>query len=96
MKRIALISGMFTLLVLDLLALEDITTTSDWRVETVFLLTSIPALLTFAHYLRRDRGGSQRNGQQTVPEAPQAGLLGRGWRSYMRGQREAEHSEIRS
>lgn len=78
MKRIALISGMFALLVLDLLALEDITTTSDWKVEAVFLLASIPALLTFAHYLRRDRPGSQRRSRQADAETREPGLLGRG------------------
>lgn len=95
MKRIALLSGMFTLVVLDLLALEDITTTSDWTVEVVFLIASIPVLLTFAHYLRRDRRASERKSQEADAEAEEPGLLGRSWRQHTSERPQADHSELR-
>lgn len=45
--------GLATVLLLDLLALDDITTAGAWMPEILFLITSVPALITLAYFLFR-------------------------------------------
>ena len=49
-RRVGSISGFLVILVLDLLALDDITTAGAWMPEFVWLLASIPALVTLGHF----------------------------------------------
>lgn len=48
-RRLAALSGVITILILDLLALDDITTAGAWAVEFAFLVASVPALLFLGH-----------------------------------------------
>jgi hypothetical protein len=45
--------GLATILLLDLLALDDITTAGAWMPEIVFVIASVPALITLAYFLLR-------------------------------------------
>jgi hypothetical protein len=51
--RIGSASIFLVLLVLDFLALDDITTAGAWMPEILFLIASIPALVTFGYYTLR-------------------------------------------
>lgn len=53
LRRIGAISGLITILVLDLIALDDITTAGAWMPEILVLLASIPALVTLGHLSKR-------------------------------------------
>jgi len=92
MKRIALVSGILTLLILDLLALDDITTSGDRIAETVFLIASIPALLTLARYLWKDLTASR--GQEVEASDRGDRALSPGWWPSSDVRAEAERSEI--
>lgn len=59
-KRAAYASGLVVLLILDLLALDDITTAGAWFPEVAFLVVSIPALFTLGAKVLR----------QSTPEGP--------------------------
>jgi len=52
--------GLGTVLLLDLLALDDITTAGAWMPEIGFLIASVPALITLAYFLFRS--GPERVG----------------------------------
>lgn len=43
--------GLTTIPLLDFLALDDITTAGAWMPEIVFLIASVPALITLAYFL---------------------------------------------
>lgn len=45
--------GLTTIVLLDLLAMDDITTAGAWMPEIVFLIASVPALITLAYFLLR-------------------------------------------
>jgi hypothetical protein len=45
--------GLATILLLDFLALDDITTAGAWMPEIVFVIASVPALVTLACFLLR-------------------------------------------
>lgn len=45
--------GLATILLLDFLALDDITTAGAWMPEIVFVIASVPALITLAYFLLR-------------------------------------------
>ena len=47
-RRLGSAIGLATISVLDLLALDDVTTAGAWMPEIVFLIASIPALVTLA------------------------------------------------
>ena len=47
-RRLGSAIGLATISVLDLLALDDITTAGAWMPEIGFLIASIPALITLA------------------------------------------------
>ena len=64
--------GLVTIALLDLLALDDITTAGAWMPEIGFLIASVPALVTLANFtFRRSssrpelRGGD--SGQRLSP-----------------------------
>jgi hypothetical protein len=48
--------GLATISILDLLALDDITTAGAWMPEIVFLIASIPALVVLAFFTFRSQG----------------------------------------
>ena len=48
-------SAFAVVLLLDLMALDDITTAGAWMPEILFLFASIPALITTGHYTFRKR-----------------------------------------
>lgn len=59
-RRLAALSGVITILILDLLALDDITTAGEWAVEFAFLVASLPALLFLGRMaLRKPRDAAQ-------------------------------------
>lgn len=45
--------GLTTIVLLDLLALDDITTAGAWMPEIAFLIASVPALITLTYFLLR-------------------------------------------
>ena len=45
--------GLATITLLDLLALDDITTAGAWMPEIAFLIASVPALITLAYFVFR-------------------------------------------
>jgi len=51
--------GLATISILDLLALDDITTAGAWVPEIVFLIASIPALVVLAFFTFRSQGPPQ-------------------------------------
>ncbi len=51
LRRLGSAIGLATISLLDLLALEDITTAGAWMPEIVFLIASVPALITLGHYV---------------------------------------------
>lgn len=59
-SRLAALSGMIGILILDLLALDDITTAGEWVPEFAFLVASLPALLFLGHMaLKRPRSAPE-------------------------------------
>jgi hypothetical protein len=71
-RRIGSSIGLATIGVLDLLALEDITTTGAWMPEIGFLIASIPALIVLGYFtFRRSPGAGEREGpgSEGRPEA---------------------------
>lgn len=56
-RRLGSTIGLVTLSLLDLLALDDITTAGAWMPEIAFVVASVPAIITLAYYaLRRAPG----------------------------------------
>lgn len=51
--------GLVTIGLLDLLALDDITTAGAWMPEIGFLIASIPALIVLAYFLFSRPDGSE-------------------------------------
>ena len=52
-RRLGSAIGLVTITVLDLLALDDITTAGAWMPEIGFVIASIPALVTLAYFTFR-------------------------------------------
>ena len=48
-------AGFLTISMMDLLALEDITTAGAWMPDIVFLIASVPALVTLGYFALRGR-----------------------------------------
>ena len=59
-RRIGSISGFIMFLILDFLALDDITTAGAWMPEILVILCSIPALVTLGYYALKPRGPQRR------------------------------------
>lgn len=57
-RRLGSATGLVTLVLLDLLALDDITTAGAWMPEIGFVVASVPALVTLAYYTFRRTGRS--------------------------------------
>ena len=52
-RRLGSAIGLATITLLDLLALDDITTAGAWMPEIGFLIASVPALVTLAYFTFR-------------------------------------------
>ncbi len=52
-RRLGSAIGLVTITLLDLLALDDITTAGAWMPEIGFLIASVPALVTLAYFTFR-------------------------------------------
>ena len=63
-RRLGSATGLATLVLLDLLALDDITTAGAWLPEIGFIVASVPALVTLAYFTFRRAGG-----RPSLPEA---------------------------
>jgi hypothetical protein len=63
-RRLGSAAGLVTLVLLNLLALDDITTAGAWMPEIGFVVASVPALVTLAYYTFRRPGRSA-----ALPEA---------------------------
>jgi hypothetical protein len=50
-RRLGSAVGLATISVLDLIALDDITTAGAWMPEIVFVIGTIPALVTMAYFV---------------------------------------------
>ncbi|MGD2070725.1 MAG: hypothetical protein PVI57_18780 [Gemmatimonadota bacterium] len=70
LRRAGLLSGMGAVGFLDLLALEDITTSvqPDYVAETVLLLASIPALIVLFTLWRRTGAGGEDDDERKAGE----------------------------
>ncbi len=71
-RRLGSAIGLVTITVLDLLALDDITTAGAWMPEIGFVIASIPALITLAYFTFR------RGPQGALDEPERQGRLPRG------------------
>lgn len=69
-RRLGSAIGLATLAVLDLLALDDITTAGAWMPEIGFVVASVPALVVLAYYAFR----GPRAPEPTPPAYPQRRL----------------------
>lgn len=56
LRRLGSVIGLGTLSILDLLALEDITTAGAWMPEIAFVIASVPALIVLGYYAMRRSG----------------------------------------
>ena len=52
-RRLGSVTGLVTLVLLDLLALDDITTAGAWMPEIGFIVASVPALVVLAYFAFR-------------------------------------------
>jgi hypothetical protein len=52
-RRLGSAIGLVTITLLDLLALDDITTAGAWMPEIGFVIASVPALITLAYFTFR-------------------------------------------
>ncbi len=59
-RRLGSAIGLATISLLDLLALDDITTAGAWMPEIVFLIASVPALVTLAYFTFRGSAPEER------------------------------------
>ena len=66
-RRFGSAIGLGALSVVDLLALDDITTAGAWMPEIAFLVASVPALIVLAYYTFRS---STHDGGSGGREAP--------------------------
>jgi hypothetical protein len=68
-RRLGSAIGLVTITLLDLLALDDITTAQAWMPEIGFVIASVPALITLGYYTfraSRDRAPIQLTGHRTA------------------------------
>ncbi len=63
-RRLGSAIGLGTISILDLLALDDITTAGAWMPEIVFLIASIPALVVLALFTFRSSQGPPQPGDE--------------------------------
>lgn len=71
-RRIGSSIGMATIGLLDLLALEDITTAGAWMPEIGFVIASIPALIVLGYFTFRPSAGKGQDEKPAVEEPPAA------------------------
>lgn len=57
LRRLGSLAGLGTISILDLLALDDITTAGAWMPEILFVIASVPALVVLAYYAFRSPTG---------------------------------------
>jgi len=69
-RRIGSSIGLATIGLLDLLALDDITTAGAWMPEIGFVLASIPALIVLGYYAFRRSGRAGPEGEPVREEGP--------------------------
>ncbi len=70
-QKIGYLSGFLVLLVLDLFALDDITTAGAWMPEIMVILCTLPALVTLGHRSLRTSGN-----RPPLEDAGKKGALG--------------------
>lgn len=59
-RRLGSAIGLVTITILDLLALDDITTAGAWMPEIGFVVASVPALITLGYFTLRRRPSNPR------------------------------------
>ncbi len=65
-RRLGSAIGLVTITILDLLALDDLTTAGAWIPEMVFLVASVPALVSLGYFTFR-RSASRRELRDVDP-----------------------------
>ena len=69
-RKAAYWSGIVTIGLLDFLALDDITTAGAWMPEIVFVIASIPALITLGvKAIAKPREGDELEGGRPAPRS---------------------------